>query len=406
VLNAASINSLTIGKDMAGQITDTGALPTVSIGGSLSGTLNAASITTMRVGVDLAGLLNVSGLLGTLAVTGGTPGEIIAGDIDLITVQAGYGNKVFQVIEDGVQRQIDATPVGGGSMPADIHFSFVYDSTAAGNPSVAINVVNGGPVVEHSFNLALVSMTSKSNFNLALLTATGQSGISNVSVDGNLLVGVTAAEAKFFGLTAKSRTGIVLASDQITGVEVSGTLPIGMIDVGGIEAVAFGVLTTAKGKPVNILGDLGSKGHPQVLWNLLGSKAHILAATDALVIPFNASHPVQVYAQAVSSNPSLLYTLTLKDSLNDNLPITAYVQIKPALTHHAVPSIASIDLVGNGGSVISRYSVGSITSTGPLGSVTVKSKGGIGSITAPSIIGKIVVPKGAGQVVIHTDPST
>jgi len=408
VLNATSMNSLTIGKDLAGQVNDSGALPNVSIGGSLTATgiLNAASISTMVVGLDLAGLLNVKGLLNTLAVTGGTPGEVIAGSINVITVQAGYGNKVFQVIEGGIQRQIDATPVSGGSMPADIHFSFVYDdSVASGNPSVAIRVVNGGPVVEHSFNLALVSLASKSKFNLALLSASGQSGISNVSVDGDILVGITAAEGKFFGLNAGSRGGVLLPSDQITGVEVSGRLPIGMINVAGIEAVAFAVLTTIQGKLVNILGDLGSKGHPQVLWNLLGSKATIRVATDALVIPFNETHSVKVYAQVASSNPSLQYATTLTDTKNDNLPIKAYVQIKPALTHNAVPSIASIALVGSGGSIDSRYSVGTITSTGPLGSVTVRAKPGIGSITAPSILGKIVVPKGAGKVVIHLDPS-
>jgi hypothetical protein len=292
LLNFASA-TLYVGGNFSGQLTDAGAVSTVTIAGSLTSTatLNVGSINTMTVGGDLAGLLTVTGLLNTLTVSGGTPGEIITGDVNVITVLAGYGNKILQVIEGGVERQIQATPVAGGTMPGTVHFAFVYDSQTAANPQLAIRVTDTNPV-PRSFNLALVVVNSSTaKFNLSRIDShsNGVTGISNISVQGDLLTQLTAPELQLFtDLNSGSRAGVVLPSDSITGVEVSGILPIGYIDVAGIEGLAFGTLTTANGTLVTVSNVLGSPTNIQVIWNLLGSNATLNLATDAFVNPFGA----------------------------------------------------------------------------------------------------------------------
>src|SRR5208283_2547814 len=114
------------------------------------------------------------------AIGGGSPGKIIAGDIHVITVQAGFGNKVLQVIEGGVERQIQATPVGGGNMPDTVHFAFVYDSETSSDPQLTIRITNTDPV-PHSFDLSLVVYSATAKFNLARIDADGNSGVSNIT---------------------------------------------------------------------------------------------------------------------------------------------------------------------------------------------------------------------------------
>src|SRR5262249_12304437 len=152
-------------------------------------------------------------------------------------------------------------------------FAFVYDSTTTTIPQVAIRVTDTDPA-PRSFNLALVVLNSSTGkFNLARLDShlNQPTSLSNISVDGNLLTKLTAPELQLFtDLTAKSRGGIQLPADSITGVEVAGTLPIGYINITGIEGLAFGILATANGTPVTVTNPLGQGTS---LWNLLGSHA-------------------------------------------------------------------------------------------------------------------------------------
>jgi hypothetical protein len=395
--------TLNVVGDFSGLLNDQGEFTSVTIGGAFTstGVLNAGAIDTMSVGGDFAGWLQVTGLLDTLAIGGGAPGTIVAGDVSLVTVAAGYGNRVLRVIEGGIERQIQAVPVSGGTLSDTLRFGVVYDSTGSGAPQAAIRITNHGEVVPHSFDLALVSLSSSAQFNLALVFATGATGLSNVAVSGDILVGLTAAEADYFGLPAGSRSGVNLPHDNITGVEVSGKLPIGRINVAGIEGLAFAVLTTAEGRIVNVLGNLGSSGNPQVLWNLLGSRATLLAATDAFRVPLNETQPVRLYAQ-VNPNPNLEYAMTLRDQSAEGAPVTAYVQLQPASTSSARPSVVSIKFVGDGGAVDSVFSVAAITSTGPLGDVTVRGLGGLGSLTASSLFGSINVTKGGITGTVQT----
>jgi hypothetical protein len=413
LLNFAT-TSISVSGDFSGVLNDQGAITTVTIGGSLTttGVLNAGSIGTMTVGGDLAGLVSVTGLLNTLTVNGGTPGEIIAGDINVVTVLAGYGNKVLQVIEGGIERQIQATPVNGGTMPNTVHFAFVYDSVTSTNPQLAIRVTDGNPTAR-SYNLALVVVNSATaTFNLALLdsTSNGRTGISNITLQGNILTKLTAPElALFTDLTATSRSGVVLPADSITGVEVSGYLPIGFIDVAGIEGLAFGQITTAAGVTVTVSTPLGSAGNPQSLWNMLGSTPTLNAATDAFVVIFNETQSVRLFARDTTSQEFDL-VMTLTDQAVDNMPVTACVKLTPATNNSVHPLVQSVSLAGNGGSINSALSIANITSTGTLGDITitasaggtVNNAAGLGNITATSIFGSINVTNAGIYGVIQT----
>jgi hypothetical protein len=366
----------------------------------------------MTVGGDLAGLVSVTGLLNTLTVDGGTPGKIVAGDINVITVLAGYGNKVLQVIEGGIERQIQATPVNGGTLANTVHFAFVYDSLTSTDPQLAIRVTDSNPTAR-SFNLALVVINSATaKFNLALLDSmnNGKTGISNITLQGNILTKLTAPElALFTDLTATSRAGVVLPADSITGVEVSGYLPIGFIDVAGIEGLAFGQMTTATGTLVTVSTPLGSAGNPQSLWNMLGSTPTLNAATDTLVVIFNETQSVRLFARD-TTNQEFDLVMTLTDQAVDNLPVTADVKVAPTTSNSVNPLVQSVSLVGNGGSINSALSIANITSTGTLGDITITGSAGttadnaagLGNVTATSIFGSINVTNAGIYGVIQT----
>ncbi|MGN6642873.1 MAG: beta strand repeat-containing protein, partial [Verrucomicrobiota bacterium] len=394
--------TLNVVGNFSGLLNDDGGISTAAIGGSLTstGVLNAGTIDTMTIGVDLAGLVNVTGLLGSLTVTGATPGKVIAGDIHTITVLAGYGNKVLQVIEAGVERQIQALRLGGAPMSNLVTFTFIYDSVSADVPQLAIRVTNSSPTTER-FDLVLVAHSATAKFNLAYLEAVGNSGISNVAVEGDLLGAISQPALDFLALAAGTRSGVNLPLDNLAGVAVRDTLLIGRINVAGIQGLAFANLIDERGTPVNIQKALSSTGKPVVLWNLLGSQAALLPATEAFLIPFSETQTVQLYAQ-VDRDLSLDLVLSFTDQIVDDASIRASVQIQPALEKKAVAAINRIDFIGDGASVDSQYAVGSITSTGALGDLSIRGKSGLGSVTAAGIFGNINVWIGSIYGTIET----
>lgn len=407
--------TVSVAGNFSGTFTDAGAITSVTIGGALTaaGVLNAGSIGAMTVGGDLAGLLNVTGLLGSLTVNGGTPGQIIAGNVQVITVLAGYGNVVFNLTQGGIQREILALPVAGGALPGTIHFSFVYDAQSAAVPQVAIRITNTAPV-GRSFNLELVVTNSATaQFNLARVDSyqNGKSGVSNISVDGSLLTKLTTPELQLFtDLSSNSPGGVVLPADSITAVELAGALPIGYVDVAGLEGLAFGVLTTAAGTAVSVSNPLGSSGNIQVLWNLLGSTPVLNAATDPFVVQFTAAQSVIVFAH-VDTNPDFAQVMTLTNSISNNLPITATVQMVPTTNNSISPMVQSVALSGNGASISSNYSIANITSNGSIGNLSIGGTAGttvngatpgLGNVTATSIFGNIVVTNAGIYGIIQT----
>jgi len=399
--------TLTVAGDFTGLLNDAGAITTVTIGGDFgaAGVLNAGSINAMTVGGDFAGLLNVTGLLNTLAIGGGAPGKIVAGSINIITVQSGYGNTVLHVVEGGVGRQIQALPVAGGTLPNTIRFAVIYDSVAAGNPQAAIIINNSGTVVPHSFDLVLFCQSSAAKFNLALAYSVGASGISNVTVYGDILLTLAAAERQFLGLPTTMASGVNLAFDEITGVAVSGALPVQTIIVKGIEGIAFGTLTSRAGKPMNVssIAITALTGPVIIFQNNVGNHPTLLPATHAFRVPFNELHAVKLYAQ-LDGAARLTYVATFTDQLKDNAPVYAIVRVQPGPTTVASSTVTSINFFGDGASLDCLYSVADITSTGPLGDITVRGTIalGLGNITAPSIFGNINVTKAGITGIIQT----
>jgi hypothetical protein len=405
--------TLSVGGNFSGQLMDAGAITTVAIGGALTATglINTGSITTMTVGGDLAGLLSVTGLLGTLRVAGGTPGQIISGNVQVITVLAGYGNVVFNLTQGGIQREILALPVGGGTLPGTLHFAFVYDAQSAAVPQVAIRITNTVPTAR-SFNLELVvtnSATAQFNLSRVDSSANAATGVSNIGVDGSLLTALTTPELQLFtNLTSSSPGGVVLPADSITALELANTLPVGFVNVAGIEGLAFAVLTS-NGTPVSVSNPLGSTSNIQVLWNLFGSTPVLNPASDPFVVQFTVTQSVIVYAH-VDTNPDLAQVMTLTDSLSNSLPITAVVRMVSTTTNSISALVQSVTLTGNGASINSNYSVANITSNGSLGNLTISGTAGatvnnapgLGNVTAISIFGNIAVTSAGIYGVIQT----
>ena len=394
--------TLNVVANFTGLLNDDGTITTAVIGASLTSTgiLNADAIDIMTVQIDLAGLVNVTGLLDSLTVQGGTPGKVIAGDVHTIAVYAGYGPKVLQVIEAGIERQIQALRVGGDDMPNSVTFAFLYDSFSVEIPQLTIRITNTD-ATNVRFDLALVTYSATAQFNLARVEAVGISGVSNVSLEGDILTSISQLGLDFLGLPSDSLSGVVLPLDNITGVAVRDTLPIGHIDVAGIQGLVFGFLTNGKGKPMTVQNALGSSGRPVVLWNILGSHAELLSATDAFLIPFSESHSVQLYAQT-DRDFSLDLVLKFTDQLADNAAVRAHVQLQPAVAKHQPAAVTNIQLLGDGGSIDSQYAIANITSTGALGDVRIRGSQGLGGITAASIFGDINVLSGPIYGTIQT----
>ena len=410
LLNFATA-SLAVSGNFSGLFNDPGALTTVTIGGSITpaGVFNAGSVGTMTVGGDLAGLLDVTGALGTLTVDGGTPGTIIAGSVQVIKVLAGYGNSLLNLTVNGIQREILATPVAGGTMPTTVHFAFVYDAETAVVPQVAIRITDTNPVAR-TYNLALIVVNSATaTFDLSRIDSynNGKTGIGNISVQGDLLTQLTAPELQVFtNLTASSKGGVVLPADSIIGLELSGKLPIGFVNVAGLEGLAFSVVTTAAGTPVSVSTPLGQGSS---LTSLLGTSAVVIMGNGTFVVPFAANGSVRFFVHDDTSL-DLNQVLTLTDEMSNGQPITALVRMSPTSNNSINGIVQSIALIGSGGSIVSTLSIANITSTGPLGAVTITANAGptvnnapgLGNVTAPSIFGSINVTDAPIYGVIQT----
>jgi hypothetical protein len=207
-------------------------------------------------------------------------------------------------------------------------------------------------------------------------------------------------------LISSSPGGIYLPADKITGVEISGTLPIGFINVAGIEGLAVGIVTTATGRVVTVSTPLAQGGS---LSNLMGHQAVVVAATDAFVVPFTSANSVRLFVHD-NTNLNLNLIMTFTDQMNINLPVIATVHVTPTTNNAINPLVQSVALAGSGGSINSVRSIANITSTGPLGNITISASSGstvnnasgLGNVTAPSIFGSINVTHAGIYGVIQT----
>ncbi len=478
-----NLHTFTIGRDLAGTISVPGAVTTGSIEGSLSytGVLSAGSINSLSVGANLAGQLDVIGTLGTTTVQGATPGTINAGEIGTISVDAGYGPLIAQIEEFGVERLIEATVPGAPfpiapatpqppapASPGLVTFRYFYEglvsnlfegtppSVALGAPQATIRVDNqSGNTAPDQFDVSLVTYSDTGKFNLARLDSTGNSGISgirNVSVEGNLLNQVTAAAVAFFGGDT-SPGGVYLPGDKLASVSVRDTADAHTVAAKSIQAVAFGMLTTP------VVGK-GMLPPPQVGIRATGSAAaELLAPGTAIVQAGSVNGSTEETFRVAFSDiggvgffmddtpgsgafDSKNVAFTVEGVSTANSSGTANTATPSNATRGAVVAlvtvaetfaangrlddsiIESISLHGDGGSFQTQQTIGSssdgsrakvtitpaITSTGPLGDVSLA--GPLPDVTAPSIFGSIL-PSGAipaGTIIettgLRTDPIT
>ncbi len=466
VLVGGALSSASISGNVSGSIQESLTINMLYIGGALtpSGTISAVNfipafgdVNTMTVQGDLAGQLTVSGTLESLTVHGGTPGTVVAGLIGTIADYGGYGPVVAQIKENGTQRLIEATlpsapfptpaaaPAATPAVsPLGITFQYFYeglDSPAVENltppsdlvnPQLTIRVANQtGNTACDQFDLSLVVYNDSAKFNLARLDATGNSGVSgigNVSVEGNILSSVTAAASKFFAPDSDP-AGIYLPKDNLAGVGVRDYVPNRSIDAKSIQAVAFGSMTASNGQIVTG----GAANNVEAAALLVPGTAIVQAGStngqtdETFRVPFADLQQVGFFMDDVpgsgafdNANVALVVesvsVANFFGSANIVTPsnvargaVIALITVAETFNQSNVlqnSAIQTISLRGDGGSISTRQTIGiaiannhtkvpftpSITSTGPLGDVIIQ--GQLPNVTAPSIFGSLL-PSGS-----------
>jgi hypothetical protein len=429
----------------------------VTVGRSLTvnGKLTAGSIGEMTIGPaqlvtgdDLAGQLFVLGTLGDLRVAGGTPGNISAGHVGTIRTYGGYGPYVLQILENGIQRRVEAAvpanpypllqspPQAPSTSPAGVTFQYYYESGNLPNPQLTVRVTNSASTAPDQYDLSLVTYNDTSKFNLARLDAAGVSGIRNVAVEGDVLQAVSSQAASFFqvpgpnGTTVPDSTpaGVRLPLDVLAGVGVRDYLPTGFVQARSIQALAFGSYTTSLGTIAT-----GASASASAAAGLLVPGTAIVQANDTFRVPFADLTTQQVglfLATAVGGghfdNSNVVLVVegvpspnaagtgnTITPSNVARGAVTALVTVVPTSVQGQLSSsvIQTISLRGDGASIRTlQYVANAITSTGPLGDLQLQNTLGITNVTAPSIFGSIL---GQGPITgtiqttgIRTDPIT
>jgi hypothetical protein len=426
VLQTGSIDTMSVGQDLAGTLLVSGTLGAITIGGSLAttGVLSVGNLNSLTIGHDLAGQLIVTNTLGTLRVYGGTPGTVVAGKVGTIGVYAGYGPVVAQIKEAGTQRRVEAAvpsspypvpppppaPTPAVS-PAGVTFQYFYESSGFTSPQATIRVNNAsGNTGPDQYDLSLVTYNDAAKFNLARLDAAGVAGIRNVAVEGDLLKAVSSPATAFFqvpgpnGTTVPDGTpaGVRLPLDTLAGVEVRDYLPAGYVQAKSIQALAFGSYTTTTGTTAT-----GASASASTAAGLLVSGTALVQSNDTYRVPFAdlATQQVQLFVVTNPSGGSFNgngILLTLQSVSSPNAAGTANVVTPSNVARGAVTALVkvqnsvvqSINLRGDGGSIqtLLPFSAdGSITSTGPLGDLTLHESQGLYNLTAPSVFGSITI---------------
>jgi hypothetical protein len=454
-IQADNIDSMTVGQDYAGTVTVTQNIGLLAIGGTMTNTglvQTGGDLDEMTIGPDMyspghdmAGRIIVGGTLGDLRVAGGTPGTIQAGHVGTVRVYGGFGPLMLQLKENGIQRRVEVAVPGDPyplpapppappppQSPANVRFQYVYEGSLA-NPQMTIRAFNtSGNTRPDQYDLSLVVYNDAAKFNLARLDADGVSGVRNVAVEGDILTSVTPGKvANFFKVGTGIDTnpaGVRLPLDKLAGVGVRDYVPNGSIQAASIQAVAFGSHTNVKGviEPgaVAIASDAAS---------LLTPGTALVQAIDTFRVPF-ADLPTQQVALFLVTLPtgggfdSNNIILVVQGVSRPNADGTANIVTPSNTARGAVTALVttvptfdkfgrglgsvvkSIDLRGDGGSILSKQSItNSVTSTGPLGDLTLLA-GAVPGVTAPSIFGSIIAAGSINKIVqttgLRTDPIT
>jgi hypothetical protein len=391
---AGTITGLTIGT-LAGTVT---AKPDSTPG---SGTLSNATIDTLTptgvINAFTTSSLTMKTVSGTLSVSGLSTFAVdtLTGTANLTAghfsqVMAKHVSATVNFIEPTVTRTVTMTPHVPGGATED--YSLVYDGTVPGNPRVVIAINAASP---GNFDVGVATSVPSSGIDLAGIYSLGGSptGIHNLVLDGNLLVGaISKAASNYLGLPTGTTGGVQLPLDSVA-VALAGTLPMGSIVAKSVLAVAassFGGVpadsATASAALAALAAGTGLAQANDTFQVYVTAAAHV--AQFLVTVP-GGSFDSRVMLFADIGNPGapvlVSETLGLVGSSTNVLTVTFTGQGASLST--AQPILTSITALPGG-------SIGNLTLSAPSGITA--------NVTADRILGNIMAPAGGLSGTIET----
>jgi hypothetical protein len=410
-LEAATATTINGGGNAATTLTIT---TTGDLGGNL--TVTGVPNASATVGGNFTGRFVTAGTLTSFAAQKGVGGLISAAAAGTISAKAGTGTLPLEVVDGGVLRQLEVTPVVAGTTPAP-SFALFYQSTAAGSsvPTLAVQVTDASPSVLYNLALtayntsasgAAVAHSTAAKFDLSLLdSSSGASGLNDLRVEGDLVTTPTAQALGFLG--ASGTGGVKLPSDVLGSIAVRDYAAPGSITAKSVQVVAFGEFL--KGGKVTPATSAGAGDAS----TLLVKGTDFAAAGGTFQATFGTSWTVALFFGKSDGTPDGNTVLLADEDPNaasDNSAVVATLTVVPAGKNPL--EITALGLAGDYGSVSTNNQwVYAVTSSGPLGDLSLTSNQALYSVTAPSVYGSIDVPHAAitGTVQttgVRTDPVT
>jgi hypothetical protein len=400
---AGTITNLTVGtnsglvKAKADTASGSGALSSSSIGTlTTSGIVSAATGSNLTI-TTVAGTIQITNALSNLtAGTVASTANLSAGHFNIMTAQ--HAASTVHFVEPTVTRTLTVTPHGGSAVP---DYGFYYDGTASGDPRVVVQVVGGS--TPPGFDLGVTTSTATNGgkgFDLAGLYSVDSlgnhnvlTGIHNVEVGGDLLLGAVPAGAiSFFSLPSNTAGGVQLPQDTVA-VAVAGNAPAASIVAKAVPALAAGSFAGVSADNAN---------HTNALAPLAAGTALTQANDTFQVFVSEASHVAQFLVTGPGGsfdNNQMLFA----DQVADNSPVTATDKLVPS---GSSTTVSTVVFTGQGGSLTTAQPITtsiSATPGGSLGDLILSAPHGItANITADSIIGNINATNGGISGIIQT----
>ncbi len=303
-LLAGSIDTLSVGQDVAGRVQVLGNLGSATVGGSVAGSMtvggNAGSVS---VGLDVSGSIQVTGSLNTLMVGEDVSGSVnVGGDLGTATISRTVSGTIVvvgQVTSLAVGQDVSGLVQVSGSLgSATVGGSVAGSMTVGGNAgSVGVGLdISGSIQVTGSLNTLMVSEDIS-----GLVNVGGDLGTATVgrTVSGTILVGGQVTTLS----VGQDVSGFVQVSGNLGSATIGGSVS-GSIDVGG-NANTMSVGQDVSGV-VQVAGNLNTLtvGHD------VSGQVTVGGALSFLTIGNNLSGTVRETGtmQSVAIGGSLTYT--------------------------------------------------------------------------------------------------
>jgi hypothetical protein len=420
LVSTGSISGMSVGSTDSGSSITAAGLGTINnlkigkLGGTVnakkdnmpgSGTLTNGTINNLTptgvVNAFTASNLAISTVGGTVNVTGTLTSFTLGTVLGTATLTSGHFGIVtalhvsvpVKFIEGPITRTVSLTPhIPGGVVPDS---SVYYDGTAGGNPRATVKI---NAAAQGNFDLGVTTSTATGSgpgFDLAGLFSSSQTGtgIHNVVVGGNVLLGaVTPGAIGFLGAPANATGGVQLPQD-VVAVAAAGNLPAGSIVAKSVPAVAAG----------SFAGVSADTAGASAAASSLATGTKLSPASDTfLVFLSEASHVAQFLVTGGTSSfdsKSMLFA----DIVNDNAPVT----VADVLVAYAgSSSVTSVTFSGQGGSLTTAQPISlsiSAVAGSSIGNLILSAPHGISAnITADRILGNIDATIGPISGVVET----